>query len=278
MFDRHAKLALILVCLTMTVGAVGLRAAVRGLDVYLRKLPVRPREHLSNISTVLPGWRLIGGERKYSAEMVEELGTDIYLERVYVREDDPDEAQIQLHVTYYTGMIDAVPHVPDRCFIAAGYNTRSTPRNMPVDLARAGWRDDPAVTDPGGTPWPMVTYPHPITHEVVSVHMPAGEFRLRTTEFSHDDALDRRVYAGYLFIANGRIAVTPEEVKLLAFKKSERYAYYCKVQLHSIGGRDLTPEQFVTRSAEFLDALLPELMRCLPDWPEVQARAAAGTG
>jgi hypothetical protein len=275
MFDRHAKLALILVCLTMTVGAVGLRAAVVSLDVYLRKLPVEPRENLTNISTSLGDWQA-RADRRYTAELLEELGTDVYLERIYVLEGDDEVDPIQLHITYYTGMIDAVPHVPDRCLVAAGYNARSTPVNMPLDLSRGRWGADPEAIDSDGAPWPTLTYARTTgigTTEAVTVHMPTGDFELRTTEFSHGDHLDRRVYAGYLFLANGRIAVTPEEVKLLAFKRSERYAYYCKVQLTMHGDRDLTAEQFVARAADFLDALLPELMRCLPDWPEVQARA-----
>ena len=51
---------------------------------------------------------------------VEELGTDRYLNRTYARDGHPDNGWIALHIAYYTGMIDAVPHIPDRCYEGAG--------------------------------------------------------------------------------------------------------------------------------------------------------------
>ena len=46
--------------------------------------------------------------------MVEELGTNLYLSRDYERRDD----RVNVHVAYYTGLIDDVPHVPERCWAA----------------------------------------------------------------------------------------------------------------------------------------------------------------
>ena len=43
-----------------------------------------------------------------------------------------------------------------------------------------------------------------------------------------------------------------------------------------IGGRNLDQEAFVRIVTGFTDELLPELMRCLPDWSEVEA-GTAGT-
>ena len=119
----------------------------------------------------------------------------------------------------------------------------------------------------------MVSYPDAITRATVTVRLPRGDFELRTTEFSHPTEPDKRMFAGYFFVANGRIAATPEDVKLIAFRKSERYAYYCKVQFFAVGDRNFTAEHFAAQSADFIEALLPELMRCLPDWVDVQAGA-----
>jgi hypothetical protein len=111
--------------------------------------------------------------------------------------------------------------------------------------------------------------------ERVPVRMPVGQFRLRTTEFSHGETPGARIYGGYFFIANGRTATTPEDVKILAFDKSEEYAYYCKVQFFTIGPKTLTEQGFLAQAADLLRPLLPELMACLPDWAEIEEMTEA---
>jgi hypothetical protein len=106
----------------------------------------------------------------------------------------------------------------------------------------------------------------------MQVRMPEGEFELRVTEFSFEGRPQARTFGGYFFIANNRIAVTPEDVKRLAFIKTEEYAYYCKIQFVMVGGSDLSREKFVGHSTDLLEELLPHLMHCLPDWVEVQKR------
>ena len=148
-FDRHAKTALIVVCLLLSLGRLGFSAAVRSLNVYLQKEAVPLRTHFDNIATHVGGWEMVFEGPKLSAEMVEELGTDLYLDRKYAFGDAPDAPLMNLHIAYYTGMIDAVPHVPDRCLVAGGFNARTTPVNLPLDVDRDGWTLD---TEAGGSP------------------------------------------------------------------------------------------------------------------------------
>ena len=54
------------------------------------------------------------------AAMVESLGTDKYLTRSYALDGDPAKGTMLLHLAYYTGMIDTVPHIPERCWGAGG--------------------------------------------------------------------------------------------------------------------------------------------------------------
>jgi len=66
-------------------------------------------------------------------------------------------------------------------------------------------------------------------------------------------------------------------VKNLAFDPREEYAYYCKVQFSyqsKITDRSqetLVPE-FLEIVEDVLPSLIPELVQCLPDWVEVEAR------
>jgi hypothetical protein len=274
LFDRRAKYAFFLACFTLVAGGIGFRAATEHLNVYLQKKPVKLREHFDNISTRLGSWEMAGGVHKLSQEMIEELGTEWYLDRQYVQEGMGQQRRMMnLHIAYYTGMIDAVPHIPDRCFVAGGYQIHNLARNYPLQVSRTGWRTDPdRVNQSTGQPYELAVYQDPITGRTTAVRMPMGDFVLRTTEFVHPDTPDTRVFSGYFFIANGRLAATPEEVKLLAFKRSEEYAYYCKVQFTSGGDGDFTAERFTAVVADLLTPLLPQLMRCLPDWAEVEDR------
>lgn len=276
LFDHRAKYAFILVCFALVAGGIGFRTATDRLNVYLQKKPVELRAHFDNISTRLGEWRMVGETRKLSQDMVEELGSDLYLDREYLQEIAGEAPRtISLHIVYYTGMIDAVPHIPDRCFVAGGYKIRQLPENYPLPLSRVRWRTDPEhVNQVTGRPYELASYRNPITGRSTLVRMPVGDFVLRTTEFFHPELPNTRVFSGYFFVANGRTATTPEDVKLLAFRKSEEYAYYCKIQFTCGGGRDFTAEQFTALAMDLLKPLLPELMRCLPDWVDVEARMA----
>src|SRR5262249_43569249 len=87
-------------------------------------------------------WIQYGKDQEEKADVVEELGTENYLTRVYVEKSPASGAKprvIQLHAAYYTGMIDTVPHVPDRCFVGAGFAILGGPWILPVPLSGAGW-------------------------------------------------------------------------------------------------------------------------------------------
>ncbi len=271
LFDRQARSAFIIACVTLALCGVGFRSAVGYLNVYLKKEPIELRAHLATIPKTLGRWKDVSEARPVDAAVIETLGMDQYLDRLYVADDASGKGHLLIHIAYYTGMIDAVPHVPDRCFVAGGgLQLQALPHNYPLAIDRSGWREDPA-----GSAYPLATFTDRITGRGVTARMPLGDFKLRTTEFLRANSPDERTFAGYFFIANGRVTPTPEGVRGLAFDLSTKFAYYCKVQLVA-AGPDLEAEPFVTQAADLLTELLPELMRCLPDWFEVET-AAEGT-
>jgi hypothetical protein len=265
MFDRRAKFAFIAACVLLLAGSVGLQYAVSALNIYLKKEPVEMRKIFTVIPTALGEWRMLSQDQVLGVEMVEELGTDKYLNRVYAIDGDPRKGMVSLHLAFYTGMIDAVPHVPDRCMIAAGYEFRTMPRNYPLPIDRQGWSTE-------GSPINVATgLPYPRARDQVYVDrlMPLGDFEIRVTEFQDPKQPERRIFGGYFFIANGRVTATPETVRALAFKPSEKYAYFCKVQL--VGDSDsMTVDSFQALAGDFVTDLLPSLMECLPVWSEVE--------
>jgi hypothetical protein len=274
MFDRRAKFAWMLTCLLLIGGGIGFGAAARALKVYLTKEPVELRAHLDTIATRVGAWEILGEGRKLSVEMVESLGTDKYLDRNYTRETDGAPIVLQVHIAYYTGEIDAVPHVPDRCLVAGGFDLVVQPHNVALAVPEDEWVVDAEhVNRRSGLPYRTVTHRDPVTKRPVTVRMPVTEdgFTLRCSEYAREDQPQARIHAGYLFIANGGLAATPHQVQKLAFSKAEKHAYYCKVQFTGMGDRDFGVEEFAAEAGDLLSALLPELMRCLPDWAEVES-------
>lgn len=272
-FDRSAKYAFVAACVAMLIAGLGFRVAVNKLNIYLKKQPVYLREHFATIPRTLDEWRASGQDVQFDDTLIETLGTEWYLERSYRRnaEDRRSSSPMSVHLAYYTGMIDAIPHVPDRCMVAGGFEQVSPTRNFELDIDDASWIDDPDhVNRKTQQPYPMVTFPHRITGRPVTVHMPLGDFELRVTEFRHPDSGDHRVFAGFLFLANGQVTAMPLEVRSLAFDRTDEYAYYCKVQFTMMGDATFGREQFIASVSELFEQMLPEVMRCLPDWAEVE--------
>lgn len=242
--------------------ALGFQYGVYSLNVYLHKEAVYPRKNFSLLPMQIQDWKRVGDDLRFDAAGVEALGTELYLSRAYLS-NNQSLPPIQLHVAYYTGQVDAVPHVPDRCMVAGGFVPLTPePRTLSLDIDKSTWVED-ETESLDGVPYQIVK------QEDGTIRLPFGDFELRTTEFSHPQIGNDHVFAGYFFIANGKTTAYPERIRLLAFDRSSQFAYYCKIQFTIRGNRDFTTEQFVDIVSSFTSEMLPEIMECLPDWSEV---------
>ena len=195
-----------------------------------------------------------------------ELGTDDYITRTYrdtrLPEDDPG-AYASVHIAYYTGMIDTVPHVPDRCWVAGGMLPGpSEVVTIPLD------RGD-ATHDADGVRLPArlaATGEGPGFARLPALEVPATRF----TAFVPQRP-DEPLTASYFFAANGGFYATPNMVRVQGFNLRDRYSYYCKVEVMFPGLRDA--QRAEDRTADLLSHLLPEIMAALPDWTQVRAGA-----
>ncbi|MFO0873116.1 MAG: exosortase-associated EpsI family protein [Phycisphaerales bacterium] len=275
-FDSSAKFALVVAGAALLLSALGFRAAVGRLNVYLRKEPVPLRAPLATLPSTVGPWKQLGDDRTLSSAVVEELGTAQYVDRNYERAGVRDDV-LALHIAYYTGMIDAVPHVPERCWVANGLIAMGSPQTVPLDIDRGAWRFDDGATSRGGEAYPSVEVPDPISRRPMLVHLPLGDFALTAAEYQSETRPDERMIGGYFFLANGRATPSGLGVRTLAFQPTQRAAYYCKVQL-AMPCRANDPDRwsrFARYSGEFVSQLLPQLMRRLPDWPAVEHGDAA---
>ncbi|MHA7814087.1 MAG: exosortase-associated EpsI family protein [Phycisphaerales bacterium] len=266
----------------MLASAVAISAYIRVKDVHLQKIPIYPENNrqVSNLPSLTPSWRQVGSDDIMSAELVETLGTENYLSRRYLRTRDADPKRpivIDLHVAYYTGMIDTVPHVPERCFVGGGLQQSESSRVIDLPMDTSSWRVDPSVprefaglsgeiftvrlsNDPemSDAPGRRVRLPRGIS--------PEQPFQFRASEFINPGR--GNVYAGYYFIANGGTKANANDVRQLAFNLEDDYAYYLKVQVSSSSFGSF--EEFSEYSGELVGELIGEIMRCVPDWVSVQ--------
>ncbi|MDZ4754292.1 MAG: exosortase/archaeosortase family protein [Phycisphaerae bacterium] len=259
----------------LVVGTFGFIAGVKYLHYYVVKEPVHLRAPLDSVPTKLGRWEKTGQDQRLTDEIVGELGTSRYLSRHYALDGDPQRGRVELHMAYYTGTIDDVPHVPDRCWAVAGWEPTQDPTNFDLHIDQSQWNKSSGVVNYAtGAEYATAQTRDPIKATPLTVHMPVGAMRIRITEFQNPKHPRTRLLGGYLFIANGRITPDPSAVKALAFERSERFAYYCKVQFSmqytARGGESPLPI-FQEAADELLSELLPHLMARLPDWPTVEA-------
>ena len=252
----------------LIAGAVGFRMLVAQLNIHLMKEPVELRRPLDTIPTRLGRWERVGLDSVFSDTLIEELGTRRYLDRTYAIDGDPKKGVVHVHVAYYTGTIDAVPHIPERCWAVGGLELTRNSEGVEVAIDRSEWRKQVGRDD---ARYMVASVKDAVTAEIDEITMPRGDIAMTTIEFQDPKRPELRQVGGYFFLANGATARTSYDVRSLAFNLTDRYAYYCKIQLTKSGtvkGADESLlEPFKADATELLSELIPPLMRCLPDWP-----------
>ena len=280
-FRSDVKYAYGSILLILLVGVISIPVMIARLEIYLQKEPVELAENLSTISVPIGSWSRARGsdgepvaDTAFGAEMIEGLGTDTYLDRTY----QSGSRQIHVHVAYYTDQIDDVPHVPERCWDAAGLDQSMPATTFDLDLNfnEAILDESSFVNGATGRPYRRLERTNAIGDPMI-IHLPIGEAQMTITEFQTNPKNPRvRQVGGYFFLANGRLAPSAKDVRLLAFDPREKYAYYCKLQLTYRGtvqsgeADDAVVSEFVEIAEDILPDLIPEVMRCLPDWPAIE--------
>lgn len=202
-------------CAILAAGAISLTVA--GGDLVFAKAEVPPTEPLVafperigaryELATFIDGGSVERGKARLTADVVKTLGTEEFISWYFVdkaRSTLRSRAYVHLHLAYYTGILDAVPHVPERCQLAAGMqadpsNTRSIEWSL----------DDP-----------------PATWESWS------NFDVRQAGFSRtqrDGSVSRSV-TFYFFVANGEPALREGVIAEMS-KPWKKYCYFMKVEL-----------------------------------------------
>ncbi len=247
------------VLLVMTISQ---QVVIATTKAVLIKQPVPLRHPLLSVPEHAGPWTLEQVDPPLTPEQLQTLGTDSYLGRIYRDTSLPANtpgAQARLHVAYYTGTPDTVPHVPDRCFLAAGMQgigKDQTTLTLSPDVWHKAEHGDHNVN-----------YIAPAQLEP-SVHLPQREIKATRFTFASPQSPERKQYVLYFFIANGRVLANPDMVRLHGFEPQDRYSYYCKIEIQLFDVPDGDAAR--RRAASLLSHLLPEVLACLPDWQEVR--------
>jgi hypothetical protein len=258
--------AFIVVSLVMLAAAVALNGTVQALGVHFRKERVELRRPLDALPARLGPWVQALRDKPMPPAMEHALGTKSYIERWYVdsrrvparlldgiarkSSEERDrilntilnttrDAAVSVHLAYYTGAVDTVAHVPERCYVGGGFD----PENPSV------------VTMNVGTDAPR-------------------ELRLKYVEFRKRDGADQpKRNVAYFFKVNGdyeydsATGVRPKLQNLF-----EPLGYYCKFELMTY--LDSDQERARQVMADFLTHAMPEAEKLLPDWQAAKAAYA----
>jgi hypothetical protein len=248
------------VCLALLVSAaVGLKAAASWFGWHFRKEAVALKAPLRLFDTRQLGPRYELNKAftdrlsPMSEDMVESLGTSEYLQ-VYITDTErrPDDGTrvASLFLTYYTGKPDMVPHVPDECYLAGGYDLVS--------------RDTRAVP-------------------VAGVGAPQDQVPVRVLEFRGKQSWLEASGADlvsvlYFFHANGAYMTTRDDVRKRMSNPFQRYAYYAKIEVtfQSEIGTRASREASVAAVGPLLERVLPALLKAHLDLDRFSSAGAAG--
>lgn len=268
----------------MLSAALGMSAAIKAYGLHLQKAEIYAPQNrqLSTLPRETPGWVQVGGDQIMDKDTVATLGTKNYISRVYRQkiEGEPvaggrEPIVMELHAAYYTGGIDTVPHVPERCMVGGGWLQTRGVQTLPLELDASSWvRDGSRSNEARGDVFTVRTLPSPYsdapgTRIALPFSIgPKSPIRMRISAFANPQTGDT-LYSGYFFIANGGTVASAEQVRTLAFDLTSDYAYYLKVQCSSTNVR--SAEELAEASAGLLSEMMAEIMRCVPDWSLVES-------
>ncbi|MEM9413872.1 MAG: exosortase/archaeosortase family protein [Planctomycetota bacterium] len=261
----------------LLTASVGNAAMTKAMKISLVKAPVPLQYNLAaQFPQAFGDWVRISQDARLSHDLEEELGATEYLTswfldtstgqtveeleielapdgRSIVRGYEPGEVVV-LHIAYYTGIVDTVPHVPDKCWVVAGGTVAYRGQHQ-ISLEGDHYRQDPESD--GLIARSAYGY---------DVRIPQDEIDMIV--FAADSENGARVAATYFFIANGQCMASSHKVRF-SFNLRDRYAYYCKVEVRFPGIND--PKLLEARAQDFLRDAMPQVMAMLPDWTEVRA-------
>ena len=186
---------------------------------------------------------ILGLGTNWDKQRVSRRRSNWYVTRIYRDESRPKGHPLRywrLEVCYYTGRLDTVPHVPERCLKAAGVIIRDSKNVIfRVPTARKPW-DKPLA------------------------------FRRIDAERMDRYGSTHQLAVYYTFSINGEPEDSWEQVRLTLSYPWIRHCYFAKIQFGPESPVAATKELDVA-AEDFLNYFLPIILQALPMPAEVKA-------
>lgn len=225
-----------------TAAYIQIQTARGALQLLKKPLPIRKPLVDMNRDAMMP-FRVMREDR-LTAEIVENLGTQEYINWLLQEVGPRDAKPVHFSVTYYTGVQDQVPHVPEECMFQGGM-TQESDTMLTFKLPRLG-----------------------------------QDVQVRRLSFNTPRQLGQRSYVYYTICVNGEFHGDRQPVRIKMAHPLESHLYYSKVEISLDGSGVDNPARFDEQAAEIFDRALTELFKS--HWPppgsERGGMAAPGNG
>lgn len=234
----------------LLVAAVGWNAASRSLQFYMAKKPVPPppgtvvaNYQLKNFPKTLGPYTLKeGSDEPLKEDVLETLGSasnpnNWYYMAVY--EDKQAKEMMRLDITYYTGLLDAVPHVGERCIVAGGGTIRPElcgKRVLALTQGPQEWRQ-----------LPMYRTGYELSQGVNTAQL----------------------FQYHVFSMNGVPTESWEHIRANLTLPWVKYCFFAKVQVAPMAS-NLTAEASDEMTRRFMDRAMPAVLRFLPTRQDIE--------
>jgi hypothetical protein len=215
-----------LAALLLGGAAAGLESAKeRGL-LRLIKQPLPIRKPLGDLDRrCLAPLELVSAQ-KLSPDILQELGTDEYINwNLRAPRSEDRRRAAYLSITYYTGVVDQVPHVPEEC-MAQGAFTQASDETLEMALPRLG-----------------------------------QTIEIRRLTFYPPREIALQTYVYYTICVNGDYYVSRNRVRARMGDLRDTHLYYSKIEIAFKGPAGINLAVLDRQARELFDGALSELVQ-----------------
>lgn len=252
----------IVAVVVLVAAAIGWNGTLRLLGMAMAKERVELKQSLDTFPELIGRFQLANhgefpdpsvkdGKIRLEDDVVGILGTTDYITWIYRDTSKPlgDSAVfISVHMAYYTGLLDPVPHVAETCQVAGGA-VEDKKNSYPVKWTAAGL----------GEQWGKW-----------------GDITANRSAFVRKNAAGQTINSVvcYLFSVNGEPVASRDTVRLRLMDPRKKYSYYMKIELSPMGA-NLTAQESDEVCKAFYAAAAKEILGRLAspsDIKELEAR------
>ncbi|AQQ71916.1 hypothetical protein SMSP2_02295 [Limihaloglobus sulfuriphilus] len=249
-WKKHYTSPHFLICIgVLAVSCVGMNMIMESLGMVSRKEPiplVKPFDGIDEYK--LWPYKVITKTKIDNYDILESLGTEDYIQWILedtTAEQTSSSRYVSLFLTYYTGINDRIPHVPEECYFGAG-SQRDDLRNERIALECPELR-------PSGEKLELPV--RVLTFSRTSADILSGTETFNVSYFF-------KVNSSY---ANGRT----EARNILGTNILGKYSFFSKVEWRFFGvSGNAQYEETIEASKPMLEKLLPVLER--EHWPNLE--------